>query len=233
MTRYETIIDLYKWYKIMFPDPARYLFVRLFSRKNGWFRVSRIGYHDELVDVQAAVDEICETTAEVPYTSASCKPEEEGRADQTPEAGPPNTPGILSVASCSPQEIDNSGIILIASDIEEEEEEVSTDRKGRKTSNSRKEQNLIDPLSNRSIKEVKKEIQDFGLSRFAINERILAERNDIDELLRLLSVDELKVSNCIRSRVFIRQADVRSQLSTGSGERATYTFKHHDTSNDH
>jgi len=55
----------------------------------------------------------------------------------------------------------------------------------------------IDPLVNRPVKEVIKEEKEFGLSRFAINERILARRSDIDELLSLLSLDELKVRTVV------------------------------------
>ena len=41
-------------------DPARYLFVRLFLRKQAWFRVAQLGYEDELTDVPSAVTELCQ-----------------------------------------------------------------------------------------------------------------------------------------------------------------------------
>lgn len=176
---------------ILIVDPARYLFVRLFSRKNGWFRVSRIGYHDELVDVQAAVDEICETRAIDAKIEDPCQTNDTSVA---PEAGPSGTTGSYHPVNDSQEKIEDSGIIMIDSDLDEDEDSSKyqklKSKKASKTSRGR----LVDPLSNRSVKEVKKELQDFGLSRFAINERILAERNDLDELLGLLSLDELKVS---------------------------------------
>ena len=180
-------------------DPARYLFVRLFSRKNGWFRVSRIGYHDELVDVQAAVDEICETTAPAESSTSARNNHDE---EKIPEAGPSGINSALNidVPVSSQEKIEDSGIIMIDSDLDMEGS-ISGKEKGK--SKAVRTDKLVDPLSKRSIKEVKKEIQDFGLSRFAINERILAERNDIDEMLGLLSLDELKVSTPVLT--FFRQ----------------------------
>lgn len=51
----------------------------------------------------------------------------------------------------------------------------------------------VDPLVNRTVGEIAKDKHDFGLSRFAISEKILADRADVDELLSMLSLDELKV----------------------------------------
>lgn len=40
-------------------DEARYLFVRLFIRKNGWFRIDKLGYQDEIGNVKRASDTMC------------------------------------------------------------------------------------------------------------------------------------------------------------------------------
>ena len=40
-------------------DPARYLFVRLFIRKNGYFRLENIGYEIDIPDKEAACKELC------------------------------------------------------------------------------------------------------------------------------------------------------------------------------
>jgi len=93
----------------------------------------------------------------------------------------------------------DSGIVVIASDTEDEAE----DRKGKKRAKD------IDPLSNRFIQEIKQDEHSFGLSRFAISEEILAGRADIDELLSMLSLDELKAS-C--SLVPGHQADIHDTI---------------------
>lgn len=150
------------------PDAARYLFVRLFSRKNGWFRISRLGYYDEIGDMTIAANEVCQYE----------EPDE-------PVAGPSVSP------SPAPSEI------IAIDDDDEDEHKKPIDVDGDLDT---------DPMTNRTVEEVKKDEKDFGLSRFAINEKILAERSDIDELLSLLSLDELKV-RCIRL------ADVAAKLT--------------------
>ena len=158
------------------PDEARYLFVRLFSRKNGWFRLAKLGYHDEVADMKRTVDELCGllqgSQLQVPEDFADIKDEDKGM-----QAGP------STIIIPSSPVISESGIVVIASDTEDEVE----DRKGKKRAKD------IDPLSNRSIQEIKQDEHSFGLSRFAISEEILASRADIDELLSMLSLDELKV----------------------------------------
>jgi Fanconi-associated nuclease 1 len=175
-------------------DPARYLFVRLFARKNGWFRVARLGYHDELVDVQAAVNEICNTIGpgeEKPVSAV------EDPHTQICVAGPSGTSAQAQQETYSL--LDESIVITIDSDEEEaciikKERAKDVSSKLDKSVDKGKGRVAVDPMSNRPLKEVKKEQKDFGLTRFAINEQILAERNDVDELLSLLSLDELKVS---------------------------------------
>lgn len=170
-------------------DPARYLFVRLFSRKNGWFRVAKLGYHDELVDVQAAVDEICNTVAPPAHPSRGTDIErtvpEAGPSGTSSEAAPLNTVTAKSV-------IKSNGISK--KDPNAKANSQSKLLKGKMKATSVDVENVKDPLSKRPIKEVKQEIRDFGLTRFAVNEYILRERNDTDELLDMLSLDELKVS---------------------------------------
>lgn len=129
--------------------------MRLFSRKNGWFRISRLAYTDEIGDLQPAANEICS------YEDLSAKTE-----PMEPEAGP-----------SSPRQPNLSVIIIDDDDFGDEHKPVLLD---------------VDPLTNRPVDEVKREIETFGLSRFGINEKILADRSDIDELLALLSLDELK-----------------------------------------
>lgn len=226
------------------PDPARYLFVRLFSRKNGWFRVARLGYHDELVDVQAAVDEICNTTATISCAQAEASTSSTNLAEknQSPDEvmgnsdngnGPDviddrdasggqsssrNAAATAATAAPDPSRLlgkhrSSSSIICIESDDEALKTPLagtngssgsnrliqsSNTTKSIKNRSKTKDDNiktgkLSDPLSNRSIAEIKKDTEDFGLTRFAINEQTLARKNDIDELLSLLSLDELKV----------------------------------------
>lgn len=210
-------------------DPARYLFVRLFSRKNGWFRVSKIGYHDELVDVQAAVDEICETNA--PTSDGTTTVEERSE----PEAGPSGTSGSVVPSSSQHQDVGDSGIILIDSDDEDPKAGKGKAKSLAKSKKVGKLEGAKDPLSNRPVKEVKKEIQDFGLTRFAINERILAERNDVDELLSLLSLDELKVNRLLMR--FLRSTyalltSLFNPICLGAWKRAAHTVQFHYSTND-
>lgn len=40
-------------------DQARYLFVRLYIRKNGYFRVANLGYEKDIADMSAACAELC------------------------------------------------------------------------------------------------------------------------------------------------------------------------------
>lgn len=146
--------------------------MRLFARKNGWFRVSKLKYADELGNVQNAVDELSTFVLSTPSAGIS-----EGQSDSSftleeshyanAEAGP----SVLTIPS-SPV---RPGYITI----DDTDEELAKD-------------DAIDPLTNRRCNEVIKDYQDFGLSRFAINEKILAERSNIDDLLALLSLDELK-----------------------------------------
>ena len=72
-------------------------------------------------------------------------------------------------------------------------EEANTSTISGASANTSIEIEPVDPLVNRTVDEIEKDKQDFGLSRFAINEKILAERADVDELLSMLSLDELKV----------------------------------------
>lgn len=189
-------------------DNARYLFVRLFARKNGWFRSNRLEkYSDEigLENIQKAVDELCGLRVET---------EEDPRGSGDSDVGSDAvrqrsaSPTLRTRASCaqvgpsnyielnsSPQpdsDNDASGIITIDDDDDEDEDAERKASNGTYSASAR-EQSATDPLSNRSLEEVKKDQHDFGLSRFAINEAILAQNNDIDELLALLSLDELKV----------------------------------------
>lgn len=148
--------------------------MRLFSRKNGWFRLAKLGYHDEIANMKRTVDELCGLAKinDQVQEDAHLKEEDEGM-----QAGP------STIVIPSSPVLSESGIVVIVSDTEDEIE----DRKGKKRAKD------IDPLSNRSLAEIKQDQQSFGLSRFAITEEILASRADIDELLTMLSLDELKV----------------------------------------
>lgn len=108
-----------------------------------------------------------------------------------------------------------SEFIVIDDDDEDEEDEIrnhiGTSRDAGTSTSTVAEP--VDPLVNRTIDEIEKDKHEFGLSRFAISERILAERADIDELLSMLSLDELKtlgkelrVSNKATTRSALIQA---------------------------
>ena len=172
-------------------DEARYLFVRLFSRKNGWFRVAKLAYCDEIANMQRTVEELCLAPGQ------SLPLPEDYRDTPTPmpvEAGPSR------LTSQAPSEY-----ILIDDDDDNEGAEGQSDEIKRDDGNhalaeastsanvSLIAEEPIDPLVNRTLEAIEKDKQDFGLSRFAINEKILAERADVDELLSMLSLDELKV----------------------------------------
>ena len=105
-----------------------------------------------------------------------------------PEAGPPR------LTSQAPSEY-----IVIDDDEADGEDEIKRNEEANTSTISGASANTsieiepVDPLVNRTVDEIEKDKQDFGLSRFAINEKILAERADVDELLSMLSLDELKV----------------------------------------
>ena len=160
----------------IYVDAARYLFVRLFSRKNGWFRTKKLAYFDEIGDMQKTVDELCRTSI-----GKGSLEESQGRLDvDIVKRADGVTAGLIPTTS-----VTSAGIALV------EEIQIIGDRD---TGAASRTMEITDPLVNRPLNEMKKDMHEFGLSRFAINEGILAERADVNELLSLLSLDELKVA---------------------------------------
>lgn len=173
-------------------DEARYLFVRLFSRKNGWFRVVKLAYCDEIANMQQTVNELClapgESLSDLATPTPEARPKAASRASSSTSEG------------SSSSKRDASEIIVIDDDEDEGEEEEEEVDEGPSdeihhcvASTSALPSAPIDPLVDRPIPEIASDTLEFGLSRFAISERILALRSDVDELLSLLSLDELKL----------------------------------------
>jgi Fanconi-associated nuclease 1 len=76
-------------------DEARYLFVRLFLRKNGWFRVSGLAYESDISNMNAACAELCETIA---APSAPVSPAL-SRSSSSSSSAKAKTPEIFDVDS--------------------------------------------------------------------------------------------------------------------------------------
>lgn len=150
--------------------------MRLFSRKNGWFRIAKLAYFDEIGDMQKTVDELCR-----PLLDCQTALEVSREQEQDVETQKLSLKAGLSIINIpSSPLVDQESTIYIHDEEDDEGLAYNTTTP-------------IDPLSNRRIDEINKEMHEFGLSRFAINENILAERADVNELLSLLSLDELKV----------------------------------------
>ena len=140
--------------------------MRLFARKNGWFRLAKLKYWDEIGNLQAATDELCIASAPASETDSVAEVDAAHSKDM-PEVGPSSP---ITRSPLLPH-------IIVLQDTDEEDAELAKAK---------------DPLTDRPLREVEQELQDFGLSLFAISEKQLAERADVTELLNLLSLEELK-----------------------------------------
>lgn len=159
------------------PDEARYLFVRLFLRKNGWFRVRALDYSAEIGDVAKACEEMCAVAAA------------EGAEDATlPPSPSPKAPQL----SASPEVIDLDG-----DDDDEAPSAIPAKLLAKAADRTPAEKPEPRPTALLGVSttalQFGRDESGEGLEHFAWDTEVLRARADVDEVLAMLSLDELKV----------------------------------------